>query len=108
MESLFPFPDKTEMVQRRAARFVYNDYSSFSHVSPMIDTLGWDSLTHRRFVSQMCMFNKVYKGHVAISLPADSEMSPNTTELRAVATVHLSFHQLGTSNDIRKEIFFLS
>ena len=35
---------KIEMVQRGAGRSVYNDYSRFSHVSPMIKALGWDSL----------------------------------------------------------------
>ena len=74
------------MVQRRAARFVNNDYSRFRHASLMTDVLGWDSLEHRRFVNQMCMFYKIHKGHV-ISLPA--EISRNTSE---------PFHQLGTSN----------
>ncbi len=36
--------NKIEMVQCRAARFVFNDYSRASHVSPMIDRLGWDNL----------------------------------------------------------------
>ena len=39
--------DKIEMVQRCAARFAYNDYSRFIHVSPMLDALNWDSLEHR-------------------------------------------------------------
>ena len=78
------FSFKIEMVQRRAARFVYNDYSRFSHVSAMIDALGWDSLEHHRFANQM--FYKIYKGHIAISLPA--VMSRNK-EFRVVATVHL-------------------
>ena len=36
--------DKIEMVQRRAARFVCHDYSRYSHVSTMINALGWESL----------------------------------------------------------------
>jgi len=36
--------NQIEMVQHRAARFVVHDYSRFSHVSPMIKQLGWDTL----------------------------------------------------------------
>ena len=54
-----------EMFQRRAARFVYQDYYRFSH------KLGWDSLEHRRLVNQVGMFYKIYKGHAGISLPVE-------------------------------------
>ena len=63
--------DKIEMVQRRAARFVYNDYSRYSHVSPMIKALGWVSLEYCRLNNQMFMFSKIYKGLVGISLPPE-------------------------------------
>ena len=36
--------DKIEMVQRRAARFVCHDYSRYSHLSTLINALGWESL----------------------------------------------------------------
>ena len=36
--------DKLEMV----ARYVFNDYSRFSHVTPMLQQLGWRSLMQRR------------------------------------------------------------
>ena len=35
--------DKIEMVQRHAARFVCHDYSRYSHVSTMINALGWNN-----------------------------------------------------------------
>ena len=35
--------DKIEMFQRRTARFVYHDYSRYSHVSTLINALGWES-----------------------------------------------------------------
>ena len=72
--------DKIEMVQHRASRFVYQDYSRFSHVSLMIKELGWDSLEHRRLINQVGMFYKICKGHVGIFLPA--EISRNTRALR--------------------------
>ena len=63
--------NKIEMVQRRAARFVFNDYSRASHVSPMIDHLGWDNLQQRRLLHQATMFYKIHQGLVGISLPDD-------------------------------------
>ena len=55
----------TQMVQRFVARFVYNDHSHLSHVSPILVALGWDSFEHCIFANQMFMFCKIYKGHVA-------------------------------------------
>ena len=37
-----------ETVQRRAAHWVTHDYSSYSSMTQMINTLGWRSLEHRR------------------------------------------------------------
>ena len=37
-----------EMVQRKAARFVYNDYSRHSSVTDMLNQLNWLSLEKRR------------------------------------------------------------
>ena len=61
--------NKIEMVQHRAARFIFNDYSRTSHVSPMIDHLGWDNLQQRRLLHQATMFYKIHQGLVGISLP---------------------------------------
>ena len=40
--------NKVEAVQRRAVRLVTNDYSSYSSVTQMINSLGWRSLEQRR------------------------------------------------------------
>ena len=39
--------DNLERIQRRLARYVFNDYHLDSSVSVMIDNLDWDSLEHR-------------------------------------------------------------
>ena len=39
---------KIERIQRRAARFVCNNYSYYSSVTSMISTLGWADLASRR------------------------------------------------------------
>ena len=66
--------NQIEMFQHRAARFVLHDYSRFSHVSPMIKQLGWDTLEQRRLLSQLNLFYKIQQGLVGISLPP--EVSP--------------------------------
>ena len=40
--------NKIEMIQRRAARWVNHDFSSYSSVSSMISQLGWRTLYDRR------------------------------------------------------------
>jgi hypothetical protein len=42
--------NKLEMVQRRAARYVQNNYHNTSSVTSMIDTLGWPTLAERRYL----------------------------------------------------------
>ena len=45
--------DKIEMVQRRAARWVSNDYSTYSSVTEMMSNLGWRSLENRRYDARL-------------------------------------------------------
>ena len=48
--------NKIEKVQRRAARWVTNDYSSYSSVTDMLSNLGWRSLENRRTDTRLAMF----------------------------------------------------
>ena len=57
--------NKIEMLQRRAARRVSNDYSPYSSVTDMLSNLGWRSLEFRRYDSRIAMFYKV----VAVMVP---------------------------------------
>ena len=54
-----PFTDtetsKIEMVQRRAAGFVSNDYRRTSSVTEIISTLGWDTLQKRKDLARLSM-----------------------------------------------------
>ncbi|CAB4002572.1 Hypothetical predicted protein [Paramuricea clavata] len=52
--------NKIEMVQRRAAGFVFNNHSSASRAFPMIDHLGWDNFQQRRLLHQATMFYKIH------------------------------------------------
>ena len=38
--------DMVEQVQRRAARFIFNNYSRLASVSEMLTDLSWATLTH--------------------------------------------------------------
>ena len=57
--------DKLEMVQRRAAR-ILSDYSRYSSVTTMLETLGWSSFEQRRAESRLCLFYKIVHSLVAV------------------------------------------
>jgi hypothetical protein len=52
-----------EAVQRRAARFVLNDYNYTHSVTAMVEKLGWDDLTIRRKRNRLTCFYKTYFGY---------------------------------------------
>jgi hypothetical protein len=50
---------KLEMVQRRAARYVQNNYHNTSSVTSMIGTLGWPTLAELRLKTRLIMLYKI-------------------------------------------------
>ena len=65
--------DRIENVQRRAARFIYNDYnrtSTDSSVTAMMNELGWKLLNERRKEQRLVLLFKIVNDLVAI--PADN------------------------------------
>ena len=60
-----------EQVQHRPARFVFRDYSKFSHVTPMLKQLGRDTLEQGRLSYQLSMFYKIQQVLVGISLSSE-------------------------------------
>ena len=94
--------NKIEKVQRRAARWVTNDYSSYSSVTDMLSNLGWRSLEKRRTDTRLAMFYKIVYGLVAIPLQSYFEHPE-------VYTRHmhsLSYRQIHTSVCYHKYSFF--
>ena len=82
-----------EKVPRMAARWVTNDYSSYSIVRDMLSYLGWRSLENRRTDTRLAMFYKIVYGLVVIPLPSYLEHPE-------VYTRHmhsLSYRQIHTS-----------
>ena len=56
-----------EMLQRIAARFVFNNFSRSSSVSNMLEHLGWDTLEQRRNQLTLLMFYKII--HQLVEVP---------------------------------------
>ena len=52
--------DKIEKVQRRAARFVLNNFRRKASVSEMLHNLGWQSLDRRRQDQRLVLFIQNY------------------------------------------------
>ena len=93
---------KVEAVQRRAARWVTHDYSSYSSVTQMINTLGWRSLEQRRADARLIMFYKIVHGLVEIPLPSYIHR-----QVRMTRTTHLyHFIQIQTTANYYKYSFF--
>ena len=62
---------KLERVQRRAARYVFNDFSPFHSVSAMLNQLNWSSLRIGRDYLKVTLLYKLIKGLVIITPPPD-------------------------------------
>ena len=74
--------DKIEKVQRRAARFVYNNFRRKASVSEMFHNLGWQSLDGRRQDQRSVLFYKIINGLASVGTediltPADSRTRKN-------------------------------
>ena len=57
---------KIEMIQRRAARFVKSNYSTYHSVNAMLCDLQWPSLQLRRARSKMTSMYRIINGLIAI------------------------------------------
>ena len=92
--------DKIEMVQRRAARFVTNDYGRKSSVTEMIADLGWDTLQKSRDFARLSMMYRIV--HNLVDIPVEPYLTPSTSMTRG----HDSrFHQIRTTNNTYTQIF---
>ena len=67
--------EKIEMVQHRAVRYIFNDYSSTSSVSYMLSKLNLPTLEKRRQISSLIMFYKIKHNLVNIKFPNNIQPS---------------------------------
>ena len=85
--------DKTEMVQRRAARFVTNDYSHTCSVTEMVVNIGWDTLQKPRDLAMLSMMYLIV--HCLADIPVEPYLTPSTSMTRCHDSC---FHQIRISN----------
>ena len=93
---------KLEVVQRRAARWVYRDYSYTSSVTAMMKDLNWRPLDQRRIDSRLIMLYKVT--HDLVAIPASQYLTRNTRLSRHIHP--LSYRQIPTLKDYYRLTFF--
>ena len=89
------------MVQRRAARYVQNNYHNTSSVTSMIDTLGWPTLAERRLKTRLIMLYKIT--HALIAIP-NNILIP--TDIRTRKSHNQTFRHITTQKDTYKWSFF--
>ena len=61
--------NKLERVQRRAARFVKNEYNQTASVTNLLQQLNWPTLQERRAQAKVVMFYKIVNNLVAVPAP---------------------------------------
>ena len=66
--------DKIERVQRRAARYVYNNYDYSSSVTTMLENLKWQPLEERRMNTRLCLLYKAV--NVLVAIPVQQYLIP--------------------------------
>ena len=80
------------MIQRKAARFVFNDFARLSSVSSMLELLGWDSLEKRRDQLTLMMLFNIINNHVVIPHSHILIDSPSFTRSTASKCMQESIH----------------
>ena len=82
--------NKIEMIQHRALRYIFNDYSFTSSVSNMLSKLNLPTLEKRRQISSLTMFYKIMHHLVNIPFPGNIQPSIRSryTFLRSRINLH--------------------
>ena len=94
--------EKLEKIQRRAARFAFNDYKTSSSVSAMINILNWPLLEERRKEMRLKMLQKIINDEVAVN--HNNTLKPATSRSRR--THNFQLRTIACSRDYRRESFF--
>ena len=79
---------RIEMVQRKAAHFVFNDFSSYSSVSFVLTGQNWQSLELRRTKAIIIMFYKIINNLISINF--SEHIHPKTSCTRAYLNKFIS------------------
>ncbi len=97
--------NRLEMVQRRAARFVKNDYVYDSSVTTMLKELGWQDLQSRRKELRLALFFKIVHGLVAV--PVDDPNILQVADSRTRAQHQFKYKNIRANTNAFKFSFFV-
>jgi hypothetical protein len=67
--------DKVESIQRRAARFVTNNYDPRASVTTLLQDLNWPTLQHRRQLAKLIMMYRIT--YHLIEIPSITYLIPS-------------------------------
>ena len=68
-----------EGIQRRAARWAVSDYSRFSSVSNLLESLKWPALELRHKIARLSFFHKIIHNLSPVDLPSYFNITNRTT-----------------------------
>ena len=94
--------NKLEQVQRRAARFVCNNYSPYSSDTQMLSDLGWQQLKDRRKHIRLALFYKIV--HHLIAVPHEDIL--RKADSRTRSSHNYKYRTLRSHKDPYKFSFF--
>jgi hypothetical protein len=94
--------DKLEMVQRRGARYVTNNYGRTESVTAMLNHLDWPRLDQRRKMSRLGLIYKINRNLVSIDSETRLEASGRTSRNSHV----LAYNVPSCKTDTRLNSFF--
>ena len=99
-QPLYPLVD--EQVQRRAARFVANDYHTTSSDSKMLQKLEWPTLEERRRETRLVMLRKIINRELEMKITLEG-IRPAPTRQRRGRNKQLEIHFC--NKDLRQNAF---
>jgi len=91
-------------MQRRAARYVCNDYNYESSVAEMINKLNWITLKERRLNIRLCLFYKIVYG--LVSIPPEQYLTPINRTRPSRHCNSMAFTIFSPRHDFYKFSFF--
>jgi hypothetical protein len=94
--------DKIERVQRKATRYVCNDYSNDSSVTYMLNRFNWKPLQERRLNIRLCLFYKIVNRLVVV--PTENYLVPQLRPSRHYNS--MAYTIFGSRHDYYKYSFF--
>ena len=83
--------NKIEMIQHRAIRYIFNDYSFTSSVSNMLSKLNLPTLEKRRQISSLTMFYKIK--HHLVNIPFPGNIQPSMRSRYTFPRSRINIHR---------------